>query len=87
MGLFAVSRAETRTGADYYLALKKDSGDMEKVSRLEIAGSDKGDSAALDYRLRQKIEQARRGDSNLPALAGVVGFASATILIEKVDSI
>lgn len=85
MGLFAVRRADTRTGADYYVASPQDSDDMERVWRLEISGSDRGGARLLERRLQDKIEQARRGDSNLPALAGVVGFAMATILIEKVD--
>lgn len=88
-GLVAVSRAETRTGADYYLGEPgKALDDLEASYRLEISGVDEGNHTLINARLRQKLEQARKGISNLPAIASVVGFratqiASADLAIEQ----
>lgn len=74
-GFVAVRRAETRTGADYYLAEPgTTSDDLEATYRLEVSGTDEGNETALFARLRQKLDQARKGNSNLPAIASVVGF-------------
>jgi hypothetical protein len=84
-GLVAVRRAETRTGADYYLA--KPNGvldDLEASFRLEVSGTDAGGLSVIDSRLRQKLEQARKGRSNLPAIASVVGFAALRVASEDV---
>lgn len=79
-GLVAVSRAMTRTGVDYYLGPPGASlDDLETSLRLEVSGSDEGSQSMLNARLRQKLEQADRGDSNLPALATVVGFAAKRV--------
>jgi len=74
-GLVALRRAETRTGADYYLAPPGTAlDDLEECMRLEVSGIDKGTPNDVEVRLLQKISQARAGESNLPALATVVGF-------------
>jgi hypothetical protein len=80
-GLVAVRRAETRTGADYYLgAAGTPSDDLEATYRLEVSGMDEGNETAIFARLRQKLDQARKGASNLPAIASVVGFAALRIV-------
>ena len=80
-GLVAVRRAETRTGADYYLGEPgTSSNDLEASYRMEVSGTDDGNEAAIHARLRQKLEQARKGISNLPAIASVVGFAALRIV-------
>ncbi len=84
LGLVALSRAETRTGADYYVG-PPDAEDLESAFRLEISGVDHGDSSAVTKRLRQKEKQARRGDSCLPAYASVVGFREAAVLVNFVE--
>jgi hypothetical protein len=85
-GLLAVRRAETTTGADYYVApLGKGTEDLEDCWRLEISGTDRGNSASVERLLQTKIRQARAGNSNLPALAGVIGFEVLLVLIEYVD--
>ena len=85
-GLVAVRRAQTQTGADYYVAQTDQPGDdLETFQRLEISGLDKGTPAAIYLRLRQKRAQAAAGDSPLPALAGVVGFQQRLILLSRVD--
>lgn len=81
-GMFAVRRAETRTGADYYLdAPSAEIVDLETSKRLEISGVDKGSASAVRTRLKQKLDQARTGASNVPAIACVVGFAALQIMV------
>lgn len=83
LGLVALSRAETRTGADYYVG-QPESPDFEAAYRLEVSGVDAGDQSSVGSRLRQKLRQAAQGESNLPAYATVVGFQSALVLVEEV---
>jgi hypothetical protein len=84
--LFAVSRAETRTGADYLLGqqMEGESDDLEAAYRLEVAGDDRGELPGIRSRLKRKVQQAKDGDSDLPALACVVGFAARTVMLEMV---
>lgn len=85
-GLFAVKRAETKTGADYYVApAGKTIEDLEDCWRLEVSGLDKGDRSAVTRRLREKVQQTRQGSSNLPAIAGVIGYETLIVLIEYVN--
>jgi hypothetical protein len=82
-GLVAIKRAETRTGADYYVGLVGQ--DFEKALRLEVSGVDRGDANEVSRRLQRKVEQARRGLSNLPAMAVVVGFQALLVSMRAVD--
>jgi hypothetical protein len=84
-GLLAVRRAETGTGADYYVG-PPGSGvdDLEDCWRLEISGTNKGDSKEVNRRVLVKIKQARNGISPLPAIAGVVGFAERLMVLQDV---
>ena len=87
-GLIAIHQAETRSGADYYLGEPGNSVyDLEGSRRLEVSGVDHGNASAVDSRLRQKIDQALAGRSNLPALAGVVGFGAKLIKLQKAERI
>lgn len=80
-GLVAIGRAETRTGADYYIGDPTiQPKDFEASFRLEVSGIDAGGEAAIRARLRDKLEQARKGKSDLPAIASVVGFAALQIV-------
>jgi hypothetical protein len=82
----AVSRAETKTGADYYVApVDVEIDDMESWIRLEVSGTDL-DEQQVGYRVTQKVKQAKEGNSNLPALAAVVGFRAAVISLKSVDT-
>lgn len=84
--LVAVKRAETLTGADWYVApIGATPDDLESCFRLEVSGVDAGSRATIEARLRQKVEQTRRGASNLPAIASVVGFKERSIAIQKVS--
>jgi len=86
-GMVAVRRAETKSGADYYLGSPgHPTDDLETSLRLEVSGVDKGNEAAIQARLRQKLDQAANGNSNVPAIATVVGFAALTIVTADVDS-
>jgi len=84
-GMVAVHRAETRTGADYYIApANQDLEDLEGCYRLEVSGTN-SDKSEVKRRLRLKLEQAKQGKSNLPALAAIVGFKVQLILLYTVD--
>ncbi len=85
-GLVAVRRAETRTGADYYIG-SPDAQilDLEESFRLEVSGVDTGNISMIKTRLKQKLTQAVAGNSNLPAIACVVGFASLQIMADDVS--
>lgn len=87
-GLVTVARAETETGADYYIAPPGHIGeDLEDCLRLEVSGTDRGSAGDVRRLLRQKVEQALRGDSNLPALAGVIGFRVRKLMLEMVEPV
>lgn len=82
VGLVAVRRAETQTGADWYVAPNDaDIQDLETCIRLEVSGLNAGSSSDIQRRLREKVAQAARGDSNLPAMAAVVGFKALEVVI------
>lgn len=86
-GLVAIRRAETRSGADYYLGSPKGSAeDLETSLRLEVSGTDLGNDAVIESRLREKLKQAKSGKSNLPAIATVVGFAALKIVSADLEN-
>ncbi len=85
LGKVALSRAETRTGADYYVG-ESGSKDLEEAYRLEVSGTDAGKRAELRSRLRKKERQALAGNSPLPAYASVVGFREAMVLVSLVEA-
>ena len=79
-------RAETRTGADYYVAPHGASADdLEDCLRLEVSGVDRGPESVVRKRLNDKLRQAAAGNSNLPALAGVVGFKARLIAVANLE--
>jgi hypothetical protein len=81
-GLVAIYRAPTGTGADYYLNdAQRQHEDLEMAVRLEVSGTDQGTTPQIRARLLTKINQAREGASNLPALAAVVGFKSSRVAL------
>lgn len=83
--MFAVRRAETGTGADYYVG-PPGAGvdDLEDCLRLEVSGVSDGDENAVTKRLKEKIHQAQRGSSSLPAIAGVAGFSAKLVMFSDV---
>ena len=85
-GLVAVRRAETGSGADYYIAAPGTSAeDLEDCIRLEVSGVDRGQPPTIVRRLKDKLDQAAAGNSNLPAMAGVVGFQAGIILLARLE--
>ena len=81
-GMVAVRRAETKTGADYYIGPQgSPMQDLEDCLRLEVSGVDAGPESTVNRRLKDKLAQAAAGSSNLPAMAGVVGFKARLIVL------
>lgn len=81
-GFVAVGRAETRTGADFYVGQATSSGtDLGDRIRLEVSGTDAGSPSTIAWRLQTKLRQAGAGDSLLPAIAAVVGFRARQVLL------
>lgn len=92
-GLVAMSSAIKGNGADYLLDdYSEDLFDfyvsggrnLEAAFRLEIRGVDRGGDATLLTALKQKIRQLVEGDSNLPAVAVVVGFQALKVFVSDV---
>jgi hypothetical protein len=84
-GLVAIHRAETRTGADYYVAPPGTTiEDLEECLRLEVSGTDHGANKDIRARLTAKISQAKNGTSNIPAVASVVAFKELIVVFEIV---
>jgi hypothetical protein len=84
-GFVAVRRAETQTGADYYVAPVGESiEDLEAWWRLEVSGTDQS-KATIRSRLKEKIAQTLAGDSNLPAIAAIIGFKERLIILRTVE--
>lgn len=85
-GRVAVRRAETMTGADYYIAPPGYSADdLEGCVRLEVSGVDHGPESTVAKRLQVKLAQAAAGRSNLPAVAGIVGFRARVLLLADLE--
>ena len=63
-GLVAIGRADTGTGADYYMAPKgttiEDLEGFEDVVRLEVSGVDRGSESAVNQRLKRSWRRHRR---------------------------
>jgi hypothetical protein len=84
--LVAVRRAETGTGADYYVAPSSASAeDLEGWHRLEVSGVNAGEALVIRARLHEKVRQTVEGNSNLPAIAVVVGFRKRVIAIARAE--
>ena len=84
-GLVAVRRAETQTGSDYYVApIGETAEDMEGWWRLEVSGTDLS-RAAMRARLKEKIAQTLAGNSNIPAIAAIIGFKERLIILRTVE--
>ncbi|MGI8550203.1 MAG: hypothetical protein ACR2PL_05285 [Dehalococcoidia bacterium] len=90
LSLVAYGRTGRGTGADYIIGAPGDPDpldielNLEDAYRLEVSGIDRCESlATLSYRVRQKLEQTRRGTSILPALAGVVAFYLLRVVFER----
>jgi hypothetical protein len=84
-GRYAVRRAETGTGADYYVGTNgAGETDLESCLRLEVSGVAVGEHRDVGKRLLEKVRQAQQGNSSLPALAGVIGFSAKLLMLRDV---
>jgi hypothetical protein len=80
-GLYAMRRVQVGGRADYYIApASTPRDDLESFQRLEVSGVDLGDRLAVARRLTAKVAQVSSA-GNLPAMAGVIGFAAAIIML------
>jgi hypothetical protein len=88
LGLVALSRAEPRSGVDFYLLAPHPDRfvglaydfDYPGLVGLEVSGINRDTDATMGSRLRAKIQQVRRGSSPYRAIAGVVGFLRARVM-------
>lgn len=81
-GLHVVARAETGSGADYFLApAGRDPDDLEECVRLELSGVDAGAAQLVRYRVTEKLSQVSKGNVDTPAIAAVTGFRSQLIIL------
>jgi len=84
-GMVAVDDAEVGSGADYYIAKREASREnMEEWLLFEVAGVGRGGYKRLCRKVREKVEQVRKGRHGLPGIVCVVGFEARMILIEDV---
>lgn len=83
LGYVGLERADRRTGADFYVGAP--GSDLEESLRLEVSGVRAGDLGSVQARLREKTEQARRGRSDRPAIACVVGFTAKVVAFTRVE--
>ena len=87
LGLYSVRRAETLTGADYYVStINQIPEDLEACFRLEVSGTSL-DKYEVQRRLKNKLSQLLKGNCNLPALAVVVGFRVKLISMKTVGNL
>ena len=86
-GLECIGRAETGSGVDFYMAPPNTAiDDLENHIRLEISGIIRRDASEVRSRLREKLMQANEGNSNLPAMAGVIGFRAKQIRLARLET-
>lgn len=79
-GLYAISRSETGTGADYYLHSDPDERLIENAVRLEVSGTQE---QSISRRVIVKIQQLKNPNLNDVGIAAVVGFKEARIVMKK----
>jgi len=85
LGLLAVSRAEVKTGADYFVA-PEGATDLEGAERLEVSGINEGARSAIRARVKQKLDQAAAGQSDRHAIVSVVAFKERVVVLEGLDA-
>jgi hypothetical protein len=89
LGLVTHSRAETRTGCDWYLqpvAIEDQAAvdfDTVPLTRLEVSGISDDDRHQLIARVSRKLRQLMSVASQFPSAAAVVGFQSRTVLFRN----
>jgi hypothetical protein len=86
-GLVGIAETERKTGADYWVDAKPEADDdyLERAVRLEVSGTDGGNLDEIRRRLKSKMHQTTQGTVSGPAIAAVIGFLEATILLSDID--
>lgn len=82
LDLVVISRARHGTGFDYWLGGDAAEPPMEGSVRLEVSGVRTGSSSDVARRVRQKLDQMRRGDATVPGYAIVVEFGRPMAKVE-----
>ena len=54
-------------------------------SQAQVSGTNLGMSSYLKRLLEEKVDQTKRGASNLPAMAAVVGFKALEIALSPIE--
>ena len=72
------SRSRHGTGFDYWLGRDIDRDPIQDEVRLEVSGIRKGTSADVTRRVREKLNQMKRGETAVPGYAIVVEFGRPT---------
>lgn len=75
-GLVAVRRAETGSGADYYVG-RPETGADDLEDCYQVSGTDRGSDRIIRGRMLDKIQQTAKGQSNLPAITEQVETCSS----------
>lgn len=83
LDLRGYSRADHGSGADYYV-IPAGEDDLENAIRLEVRGTDTAEMYEVNRGVHDKVQQLKRGKSNLPGMACVVGFTLTTVKLQAV---
>ncbi len=78
-GLEVVERSKKKTGFDFWLGPKGSQSVLfQNLTRLEVSGIRNGNGAEIESRVKQKINQTKVSDGELPAVIVVVEFGRPT---------
>lgn len=82
MGLVVMDRARHGTGFDYWLGGDTAAPPIQDAVRLEVSGIRKGPPTAVSRRVKEKLDQMRRGDATASGYAIVVEFGRPMAAVE-----
>ena len=83
LGLVAVARARSLTGADYYVSPRGAGFGLEAASKLEVSGIDSGAPREIRARLHAKLKQVVAYGTPARAFACVVAFRALLVLLRE----
>jgi hypothetical protein len=83
LGLVAIERARSLTGADYYIGQNVSGDGLESAYKFEVSGVNEGGSRELRKRLREKLRQVTAYGRPARAYACVVGFRALTVMVQE----
>ena len=61
--------------------------DLERSVKLEVSGVDAGNRSRILERVEEKLTQAEDGESDLPAVAAVVGFRERVVVLAELERV